>query len=51
MKIICRKCRNEFDWNSDDIFVQPSGYTIDFTCRNCIKETRSYKKNKLGLKK
>jgi len=50
MKVLCKRCGNEFEWESSDIFVQPDGYTINFTCRDCIKETRLYIKGKISLK-
>jgi len=50
MKVLCKRCGNEFEWASSDIFVQPDGYTMNFTCRDCIKKTRLYKKGKISLK-
>ena len=51
MKVLCHICGKEFDWSSEDIFVQPYGYTIDFTCRECLKMTRKYRKEKISLKR
>jgi len=51
MKVLCCYCRKEFDWNSQDIFVQPSGTGIVFRCRDCLKDTRAYKKDKITLQK
>jgi ribosomal protein S27E len=50
MKVLCKRCGHEFEWESCNIFVQPDGYTMNFTCRDCIKETRLYKKGKISLK-
>jgi ribosomal protein S27E len=50
MKVLCKRCGNEFEWESSNIFAQPDGYTINFTCRDCLKETRLYKKGKISLK-
>jgi hypothetical protein len=49
MRVICRVCGKEFDWNSEDIFVAPSGYSVDFTCRECLKNSRKYRKDKIAL--
>ncbi|HUS98701.1 MAG TPA: hypothetical protein VMY59_00080 [Candidatus Thermoplasmatota archaeon] len=50
MNVLCKRCGNEFEWESNNIFVQPEGYTMNFTCRDCIKQTRLYKKGKISLK-
>jgi len=51
MKTICYKCGNEFDWDSEEIFVQPYGYTVNFICRDCLKLSRKYKQEKIFLKR
>ncbi|MBN1860505.1 MAG: hypothetical protein JW840_03490 [Candidatus Thermoplasmatota archaeon] len=51
MKVLCKRCGNEFDWESIDIFVHPDGYTMNFTCRECLKQTRLVKKGKIQLKR
>ncbi|MBN1280411.1 MAG: hypothetical protein JXA00_02050 [Candidatus Thermoplasmatota archaeon] len=50
MKVLCKVCKQEFDWQSNDIFMHPDGYTMSFTCRHCLKHTRAYQKGKLSLK-
>ncbi len=50
MKVLCRRCGNEYEWESQDIFLHPDGYTINFICRDCLKQTKPYKKAKISLK-
>lgn len=51
MKVFCDTCKKEFDWDSEDIFMHPYGYTIDFTCRDCLKESKKYQKGKITLQR
>jgi len=50
MKILCKRCGSEYEWESPDIFMHPEGYSINFTCRDCLKQTRPYTKGKISLK-
>ena len=50
MKIICEKCFNEYDWNSDDIFMLKVEGIIQFACRNCLKIGKGFKEKKYHLR-
>ena len=50
MKVICEKCFNEYDWNSDDIFMLKVEGIIQFACRNCLKIGKGFKEKKYHLR-
>jgi len=59
MNVICSNCKEEFDWNSQNIFLIPQGGfwlvgdNITFNCRKCLKETEKgkWKENSEAKKK
>jgi len=49
MKVICWKCKNEYDWNSEDIFILNLDDSKEFICRNCLKIGKGFKDRKYHL--
>ena len=50
MKVVCWKCDNEYDWNSEDIFIIKIEGTREFVCRNCLKIGKGFKNRKYVLR-